>query len=393
MGQTLSEPVVDKHSTNGGDERYIYGASAMQGWRISMEDAHTTVLRLGPEGEAAFFAVYDGHGGQTAAKFAGADLHDFIIKDKNYAAGDYAAAIKAGYLTADRVLQEKPEMTNDSSGCTAVCVLLAKDGSVYCGNAGDSRCIISTKGRAVALSHDHKPSDEIEFNRITSGGGFVEFGRVNGNLALSRAIGDFEFKNNRTLPAEKQIVTADPDVIKHELAADDEFLVIACDGIWDCMNNQQVVQFVHAKIAAGKKLDRICEEMMDECMAGESELGGVGCDNMTVVIVALLNGKTEEEWYAHVKSVADEAGLKASPKISKGSRGSSDPSSEESNALINAILSRVAQSPNDAVVEDDAKLSGVVDVTADVPDANIVDAVDPDVADEDKDVAAKPESQ
>ncbi|KAJ2021358.1 Protein phosphatase 2C 2 [Coemansia sp. S155-1] len=393
MGQTLSEPVVDKHSTNGGDERYIYGASAMQGWRISMEDAHTTVLRLGPEGEAAFFAVYDGHGGQTAAKFAGADLHDFIIKDKNYAAGDYAAAIKAGYLTADRVLQEKPEMTNDSSGCTAVCVLLAKDGSVYCGNAGDSRCIISTKGRAVALSHDHKPSDEIEFNRITSGGGFVEFGRVNGNLALSRAIGDFEFKNNRTLPAEKQIVTADPDVIKHELAADDEFLVIACDGIWDCMNNQQVVQFVHAKIAAGKKLDRICEEMMDECMAGESELGGVGCDNMTVVIVALLNGKTEDEWYAHVKNVADEAGLKASPKISKASRGSSDPSTEESNALINAILSRVSQTPDDAGVEGEAKLSGIVDVTADVTEANIVDVVDPDVADEEKDVAAKPESQ
>ncbi|KAJ2039374.1 Protein phosphatase 2C 2 [Coemansia sp. S16] len=358
-----------------------------------MEDAHTTVLRLGPEGEAAFFAVYDGHGGQTAAKFAGADLHDFIIKDKNYAAGDYAAAIKAGYLTADRVLQEKPEMTNDSSGCTAVCVLLAKDGSVYCGNAGDSRCIISTKGRAVALSHDHKPSDEIEFNRITSGGGFVEFGRVNGNLALSRAIGDFEFKNNRTLPAEKQIVTADPDVIKHELAADDEFLVIACDGIWDCMNNQQVVQFVHAKIAAGKKLDRICEEMMDECMAGESELGGVGCDNMTVVIVALLNGKTEDEWYAHVKNVADEAGLKASPKISKASRGSSDPSTEESNALINAILSRVSQTPDDAGVEGEAKLSGIVDVTADVTEANIVDVVDPDVADEEKDVAAKPESQ
>ncbi|KAJ2027202.1 Protein phosphatase 2C 2, partial [Coemansia sp. S2] len=199
--------------------------------------------------------------------------------------------------------------------------------------------------------------------------------------------------NNRTLPAEKQIVTADPDVIKHELAADDEFLVIACDGIWDCMNNQQVVQFVHAKIAAGKKLDRICEEMMDECMAGESELGGVGCDNMTVVIVALLNGKTEDEWYAHVKNVADEAGLKASPKISKASRGSSDPSTEESNALINAILSRVSQTPDDAGVEGEAKLSGIVDVTADVTEANIVDVVDPDVADEEKDVAAKPESQ
>ncbi|KAJ2426304.1 hypothetical protein GGF41_002103 [Coemansia sp. RSA 2531] len=114
---------------------------------------------------------------------------------------------------------------------------------------------------------------------------------------------------------------------------------------------------------------------------------------MTVVIVALLNGKTEEEWYAHVKNVADEAGLKASPKISKASRGSSDPSTEESNALINAILSRVSQTPDDAGVEGEAKLSGIVDVTADVTEANIVDVVDPDVADEEKDVAAKPESQ
>ncbi|KAJ2457566.1 Protein phosphatase 2C 2, partial [Coemansia sp. RSA 2322] len=276
-----------------------------------MEDAHTTALKIGPDGEAAFFAVYDGHGGQTAAKFAGADLHDFILKDKNYAAGDFAAAIKAGYLAADRALREKPEMSNDSSGCTAVCVLLAKDGAVYCGNAGDSRCVLGSKGRAIALSHDHKPSDEIEFNRITSGGGFVEFGRVNGNLALSRAIGDFEFKNNRNLPAEKQIVTADPDVIRHELAGDDEFLVVACDGIWDCMTNQQAVQFVHAKIAAGRKLDQVCEDMMDACLASESELGGVGCDNMTVVIVALLNGRTEDEWYAHVKAVAEEAGLNA----------------------------------------------------------------------------------
>ncbi|KAJ2346725.1 Protein phosphatase 2C 2, partial [Coemansia sp. RSA 2671] len=193
----------------------------------------------------------------------------------------------------------------------------------------------------------------------------------------------------------KQIVTADPDVIKHELAADDEFLVIACDGIWDCMSNQQVVQFVHAKIAAGKKLDQICEEMMDTCMAGESELGGVGCDNMTVVIVALLNGKTEDEWYAHVKNVADEAGLKSSPKLSKGLRGSSDASSEESDALINAILSRVSHSTDEADAEDDAKLSGVVDVTADVPSTSIVEVVDAVAAtdDETKEAAAKPESQ
>lgn len=67
--------------------------------------------------------------------------------------------------------------------------------------------------------------------RITAAGGFVDFGRVNGNLALSRAIGDFEFKKNAKLPPEQQIVTAYPDVVVHEISDDDEFLVIACDGM------------------------------------------------------------------------------------------------------------------------------------------------------------------
>ena len=66
--------------------------------------------------------------------------------------------------------------------------------------------------------------------RIAAAGGFVDFGRVNGNLALSRAIGDFEFKKSAELSPEQQIVTAYPDVTVHELTDDDEFLVIACDG-------------------------------------------------------------------------------------------------------------------------------------------------------------------
>lgn len=66
--------------------------------------------------------------------------------------------------------------------------------------------------------------------RISAAGGFVDFGRVNGNLALSRAIGDFEFKKTAELSPEQQIVTAYPDVTVHELSDDDEFLVIACDG-------------------------------------------------------------------------------------------------------------------------------------------------------------------
>lgn len=80
------------------------------------------------------------------------------------------------------------------------------------------------------MSYDHKPQNDQEKARICAAGGFVDFGRVNGNLALSRAIGDFEFKKSAELPPESQIVTAMPDVEIHEMTDDDEFLVIACDG-------------------------------------------------------------------------------------------------------------------------------------------------------------------
>lgn len=122
-----------------------------------------------------------------------------------------------------------PKYEEEVSGCTASVGVITKD-KIYVGNAGDSRSVLGIKGRAKPLSFDHKPQNEGEKARICAAGGFVDFGRVNGNLALSRAIGDFEFKKSADLPPEQQIVTAFPDVTIHELSDDDEFLVIACDG-------------------------------------------------------------------------------------------------------------------------------------------------------------------
>jgi len=162
--------------------------------------------------------------------------------------------------------------------------------------------VLGVKGRAKPLSYDHKPQNESEKQRIQAAGGFVDFGRVNGNLALSRAIGDFEFKKSADLPPESQIVTAFPDVQLHELSDDDEFLVVACDGIWDCQSSQAVVEFVRRGIVAKQELTSIAENLMDNCLASNSETGGVGCDNMTVIIVGLLKGKSKDEWY---KEIAD----------------------------------------------------------------------------------------
>lgn len=332
MGQTLSEPVTEKHTTSVvRDKQFWVGLSDMQGWRISMEDSHSVHLALPPsdtpdsatdaddseiptqpagstvsnknkgEQENAFFGVFDGHGGSAVAKFTGTTIHNRLAQLDAYKQGDYAAALKQLFLKTDEDLRADPNFFNEPSGCTATTALITKDGRIIAANAGDSRTVLGYKGKAKPLSDDHKPTNKDETARILAAGGFVEFGRVNGNLALSRAIGDFEFKQNFSLDAEKQIVTADPDIAEHKLDGEEEFLVLACDGIWDCLSSQQVVDFTRRAVANGDKLGDIAEAMMTKCLARDSETGGIGCDNMTVVIVALLGGRTPEEWQAWVK--------------------------------------------------------------------------------------------
>ncbi|ORY96350.1 phosphatase 2C-domain-containing protein [Syncephalastrum racemosum] len=311
MGQTLSEPVTNKESSEGQDTRVIYGASSMQGWRISMEDAHTTIPEYNKTG-ASFFAVFDGHGGSGVAKYSGQHLHKKVMDSQLFMSGRFRDSLKAGFLAIDDSLRKDPEYAHESSGCTAVAAMLTKDNMLFVSNAGDSRAIISTNGKAIALSQDHKPGNPKETARIENAGGHVEFGRVNGNLALSRALGDFEFKQSKDLPPEEQVVTADPDITEHKLTPTDEFCVIACDGIWDCMTNQEVADFVRAQIKEGYPLKTICENLMDECLADESDVGGVGCDNMTVIIVGLLQGKSVEAWYRWLGKPDDQP--VASPK-------------------------------------------------------------------------------
>ncbi|CAK7563136.1 MAG: Protein phosphatase 2C 2 [Sporothrix epigloea] len=326
MGQTLSEPIVDKASARGEDDRLFYGVSAMQGWRISMEDAHTTVLDLlenfplaakSHSSKISFFGVYDGHGGDKVALFAGDHVHKIVAKQESFKKCNYELALKDGFLATDRAILNDPRYEEEVSGCTA-CVTLITDDKIYCANAGDSRAVLGVKGRAKPLSFDHKPQNDGEKARITAAGGFVDFGRVNGNLALSRAIGDFEFKKSAELPPEQQIVTVYPDVTVHDIGDNDEFLVIACDGIWDCQSSQAVVEFVRRGIAAKQDLDKICENMMDNCLASNSETGGVGCDNMTMTIVGILRGKTKEEWYNEIaRRVADGDGPCAPPEYAE----------------------------------------------------------------------------
>ncbi|PPR01739.1 hypothetical protein CVT24_001559 [Panaeolus cyanescens] len=304
MGQTLSSPSTKKISESGANTRFFYSISEMQGWRITMEDAHAAVLDLDGEADKSntFFAVYDGHGGSSVARFAGQNVHKRLVTEESYKEGDFSTALKKAFLGTDEDLLANPAQSRDPSGCTAVAALITHDNKIYVANAGDSRSVIAIKGEVKPLSFDHKPTSDTERARISGAGGYIEFGRVNGNLALSRALGDFEFKKNYALSPEAQIITANPDVTCHEITEEDEFMVIACDGIWDCLSSQQVVDFVRYQVAEGKELSEIGEMMCDHCLAPDTTSGaGIGCDNMTVLIVAITHGRTKEEWYEWVK--------------------------------------------------------------------------------------------
>uniref|UniRef100_H2YEF5 protein-serine/threonine phosphatase n=1 Tax=Ciona savignyi TaxID=51511 RepID=H2YEF5_CIOSA len=160
---------------------------------------------------------------------------------------------------------------------------------LYVANAGDSRCVLCRKdGKALDMSNDHKPEDEIELKRITRAGGHVNIqGRVNGGLNLSRAIGDHCYKANPDLPLEEQMITAVPDVTSVKLEHTDEFLVLACDGIWNVKSSQDVTDFIKGELFEDKnsKLSLICEKLFDICLAPDTMGDGSGCDNMTCIIV------------------------------------------------------------------------------------------------------------
>merc|ERR1712098_135313 len=185
-------------------------------------------------------------------------------------------------------------LKDEMAGCTAITVFMAGK-ELWCANAGDSRCVAGIGGVARPLSTDHKPMDVKERERIEAAGGWVEFNRVNGNLALSRALGDFVFKKNEKKSAEEQIVTAMPDVTEERITPDHEFLILACDGIWDVLSNQEVVDFVRGRLAQKMEPHTICEDLMMRCLAPDCQMGGLGCDNMTVVLVCFLQGSSWDE--------------------------------------------------------------------------------------------------
>jgi len=336
-------PQTDKSTERGRctQQQIEFAVSGMRGFRQNMEDQHLYCTNVPVEGQPidclsdhSLFAVFDGHGGQYAAKFCAA--HFLRILSQRAELSSYVQLNKIGaksrcdtngisllkfalgnsFLQIDQELTEKqiqinevnrkereqkaqakadatgvpqPVLLAERSGSTSVVVLLTPS-HIICANAGDSRAILRRGGKVLPLSFDHKPSDVPEKQRIVDAKGEVKSKRIDGDLAVSRAMGDHIYKADTTRKALKQKVIAAPDILVYPRNhISDEFIVLACDGLWDVASNKQCSDFIQSLLSHGETdLASICEEALDTCLERNSR------DNITLLMVGLPGMKVDK---------------------------------------------------------------------------------------------------
>jgi serine/threonine protein phosphatase PrpC len=154
------------------------------------------------------------------------------------------------------------EMMLDSIGCTSNVVFIdKKKKKVYVANAGDSRCVFGKNGEAKEMSVDHKPDCQVEIDRIEKSGSVITEGRVDGNLNLTRSLGDVKYKHREHLTPEEQAITANPDTYEFDLTNDIDFILMGCDGIWEKQSNEDAVKWVYEQIEKQKQEKGITSNM------------------------------------------------------------------------------------------------------------------------------------
>jgi len=222
-----------------------WGLSTRKGRREAMEDQSS----VGSWENLYFFEVYDGHGGFKAARYAKNNLFRNFSRSKSKTSKE---KLTCAFLKTDKNFLNKHIL--DRSGTTAVVAVVNAHTKKLCiANTGDSRAIVIRDGKVLLATKDHKPDVELERKRIKDSGGEVSYRngcwRVNGSLAVSRAIGDKDLK---------EWVIPDPDISEVSFCEND-ILVLACDGVWDVMSSEEVSAFVQKSITKSVMNDLVNE--------------------------------------------------------------------------------------------------------------------------------------
>lgn len=276
-----------------GNEQFKCGSAEMHGFRMSMEDCHTIAPKLSEKHpKIGLFAVFDGHAGDRAAIYLEAELRKRVaaLEDPTDETqlSECVQKLDADFLT-DEAARE------DGSTCT-FCVVHPVDEAkgeyeVIACNVGDSRSIIiRANGDMVGLTNDHKPEDPQEDARIRSAGGSVSMNRVDGQLAMSRAIGDWQYKSNPNLTPELQKVIAVPEIIKGKMYKGDH-LLICCDGIVEQMSSEDAAAFAYRTLAKQRSSDSGNDDLARvswELNRYSLERGSK--DNHSCMVIALEDG-------------------------------------------------------------------------------------------------------
>eukprot|EP00253_Pinus_taeda_P029413 PITA_29413 len=272
-----------KQATEVNVQGFHYAVSSKKGRRELMEDTHKAILNVHGDSKQAFFGVFDGHRGRKASDFAAENIGHNIVNAmppmKDETENLLEEAVRAGYLKTDAEF-----LKQNTSGGAACATALIIDGNLVVSNPGDCRVVISRNGSSEALICDHQAGREDERQRIESLGGIVDLRhgvwRVQGSLAVSRAIGDLHMK---------QWITAEPETRKIEITSDCEFLIFASDGLWNMVTNQEAVDIArpfciekeHNLTPLGGGPMAACKKLVEVALTRKSQ------DDISVMIVHL----------------------------------------------------------------------------------------------------------
>jgi len=224
-------------------------------FRSYMEDGHRVVdpLLQHPGGDTVgYFGVFDGHGGRSETEYCEAKLHDIVLAELQ-AAGPGCKDPTSALISAFRIIDTQLAMLGAwNSGCTATVALLRRQAAgatlLHVANVGDTRAVLAelrVGGGSRRLSIDHHAGDPEETKRIVEGGGLVRYGRVGGQLIVSRSLGDHHLKSSG--------VSCVPSVSAVQFGAEEcggHALVIASDGLWDALSDEDAGDVVRSSAAA-----------------------------------------------------------------------------------------------------------------------------------------------
>eukprot|EP01120_Amphizonella_sp_Union-15-10_P005842 TRINITY_DN1787_c0_g1_i1.p1 TRINITY_DN1787_c0_g1~~TRINITY_DN1787_c0_g1_i1.p1 ORF type:complete len:605 (-),score=124.91 TRINITY_DN1787_c0_g1_i1:91-1836(-) len=255
-----------------------FAVFCLKGRRETMEDATLELLNYGSDPLQAFFAIFDGHYGDRCALYLKKNLPEILLKHRKFKE-DVRAALVDSFIQVDRdflaeAKAKEPTMYDGSTGI----VVLIRDDKIYVANTGDSRGVLCRAGQTIPLSYDHKPNSPREEARIKKNGGILLLGRVQGKLAVSRAFGDIEFKDEETLDA--KWVTAEPDVLEFDIDDETEFLILACDGLWDKLSNEDAVRIVRRRLNNEQDIKTTVQDLVNYAYESGST------DNISAIVVS-----------------------------------------------------------------------------------------------------------